>query len=134
MILQSTPLFVDCSPDSVAAFLSHPSNIELLLPPDRVSEFISDEQSCQFKVQGGMVISLLYQGKTEEGIVYKSGANAPFPFSLLITYKAMGSGIEGYFRFNGDASAMVAMLAKNPLTALFNDMGQNLKKRLEERG
>ncbi|MFM2038213.1 MAG: hypothetical protein RL432_1152 [Bacteroidota bacterium] len=134
MIIQSDTLVVKCSLVEAFDFLSQPANIEFLLPKERVSDFKSDEQRCEFKVQGGIVISLMFQEKHEEGILYKSGSKAPFPFTLQITVKSIEGGIEGYLRFNGEAPAMVAMLAKNPLTALFNDMGQNLKKRLEEQG
>lgn len=134
MIIQSNTLFIDCTVEDVLEFLSHPSNVERLLPEERVSEFKSDEQSCEFKVQGGIVISLLYKGKNNGGILYTSGTKAPFPFTLQITVKSIERGVEGYLLFNGEAPAMVAMLAKNPLTALFNDMGQNLKRHLEQQG
>lgn len=134
MIIQSNTLVIDCTVEDVLEFLRHPSNVERLLPEERVSEFKSDEQSCEFKVQGGIVISLLYKGKNDGGILYTSGTKAPFPFTLQITVKSIERGVEGYLLFNGEAPAMVAMLAKNPLTALFNDMGQNLKRHLEQQG
>jgi len=134
MTIKSNTLIIDCTHEQIMEFLSHPSNVKRLLPEDRVSEFKSDEQSCEFKVQGGIVIPLLYKGRNGGGILYTSGTKAPFPFTLQITVKSIEKGIEGYLLFNGEAPAMVAMLAKNPLTALFNDMGQNLKRHLEQQG
>ena len=134
MIIQSNNLFVQSSLEKVQGFLSLPQNIQHLLPQERITDFKADEQGCEFKVQGGIVIPLLLVGQNEEGILYTSGPKAPFPFSLQIVLQPLPSGIEGCLRFNGDAPAMVAMLAKNPLTALFNEMGQNLKVRMEEQG
>jgi len=131
MKIQSTPMFIQCGIEEVEKFLTVPANIEFLLPRERISEFKADELGCEFKVQGGIVIPLLFESKTQEGILYKSGSKAPFPFSLQIVIYPIKSGVEGYLNFNGEAPTMVAMLAKNPLTALFNDMGNNLKKQLE---
>lgn len=134
MIIQSNTLLVQSTIEKTCHFLSLPANIEVLLPKDRVSEFTADDLGCQFKVQGGIIISLVFAGMHDKSILYKSGTSAPFPFSLQIVLRSMSSGIEGYLLFNGDAPAMVAMLAKNPLTALFNEMGQNLKIQMESQG
>lgn len=131
MTIQSNPLLIHCGIEKVSSYLSIPSNLASLLPEDRISEFQSDDQGCAFKVQGGITISLMFIERNEQGIRYVSGNKSPFPFTLQICLTAKDGGVEGYLYFTGDTSPMVAMLAKNPLTALFNDMGQNLKIQLE---
>lgn len=134
MNIESSPLRIACQKEDILSFISIPSNLNALLPQDKISEFEANAEGCKFKIQGGISISLVYDGNNDFGVAYRSGVTSPFPFTLQIHLSAQETYTEGYLQLKGDAPVMVAMLAKNPLTALFNDMGANLKKIMEREG
>jgi hypothetical protein len=134
MNIESSPLTIACKKEEIVSFISVPSNLNVLLPQDKISEFEADAESCKFKIQGGITISLVLDGNNDFGVAYKSGATSPFPFTLQIYLTAKETRTEGYLQFKGEVPVMVAMLAKNPLTALFNDMSSNLKNIMEQEG
>jgi hypothetical protein len=110
------------------SFLSIPKNLEKLLPTERIQEFNSDEKQCSFKVQGGIIISLVFNERTSSSVSYRSGTHSPFPFDLFVSVEEIEQTCSGQLVFKGEASPFIAMMAKGPLTALFNDMGENLIK------
>lgn len=113
-------------------FLSIPVNIEKILPPDRIQSFESDDTQCNFKIQGGINISLVFVKQTNSSVSYKSGEKSPFPFELTAHIEEIPDGTSGQLIFIGDTSPFISMMAKGPLTALFNDMGRNLIKLIEK--
>jgi hypothetical protein len=113
-------------------FLAIPLNIEKILPSDRIQSFESDEAQCNFKIQGGINISLVFVHQTNSSVSYKSGEKSPFPFELTAHIEEIPEGSRGQLIFNGDTSPFIAMMAKGPLTALFNDMGRNLIDLIEK--
>ena len=44
----------------------------------------ADKDSCSFKVQGGITISLIQNGREDGKIFLKSGEKSPFPFKLTV--------------------------------------------------
>lgn len=113
-------------------FLAIPVNIEKILPPDRIQSFESDETQCNFKIQGGINISLVFVQQTNSSVRYKSGEKSPFPFELTAHIEEILDGSSGQLIFVGDTSPFISMMAKGPLTALFNDMGKNLIDLIEK--
>jgi carbon monoxide dehydrogenase subunit G len=128
MQIESKQFTVASSSDHVLSFLAVPENLEKLLPAERIQEFSADEKQCSFKAQGGIIISLVFNERTSSSVSYRSGTNSPFPFSLLISVEENDQKCTGQLSFKGEASPFIAMMAKGPLTALFNDMGENLVK------
>lgn len=128
MQIESKQFTVAASSDQVLSFLAVPKNLEKLLPAERIQEFQADEKQCSFKAQGGIIIRLIFKEQTHSSVSYSSGANSPFPFDLFISVEEIEQTCSGKLVFNGDASPLIAMIAKGPLTALFNDMGENLVK------
>lgn len=113
-------------------FLAIPVNIEKILPPDRIQSFESDDTQCNFKIQGGINISLVFVQQTNSSVRYKSGEKSPFPFELTAHIEEIPDGSSGQLIFIGDTSPFISMMAKGPLTALFNDMGRNLIDLIEK--
>lgn len=128
MQIVSNSFTVSSGSEQVLDLLSIPRNIALLLPTDRIQEFNADESHCSFKAQGGINISLVFKERKASSVSYCSGANSPFPFDLLVSIDEHEGKCTGHLLFNGEASPFIAMIAKGPLTALFNDMGENLVK------
>jgi len=65
MQLISQEVEIQATPNQVLDFISVSSNIEKLLPQEKISEFTFTENSCSFKVQGGIIISLINLGEKE---------------------------------------------------------------------
>ena len=128
MQIESKQFTVSSSSDHVLSFLAVPENLKKLLPAERIQEFSADEKQCSFKAQGGIIISLVFNEMTASSVSYSSGTNSPFPFNLLISVEENNQVCTGQLLFKGEASPFIAMMAKGPLTALFNDMGENLVK------
>ena len=63
MIIKSNEVEVNASQETVFNLLNKVSNLHFLLPKDKISDWKSDDESCSFKVQNGVVtISLVQDG------------------------------------------------------------------------
>jgi len=116
---------------NVHSFLTIPSNLNLLLPQERISEFTSDEVSCSFQILGGIKITLILGEVTPHSIQYQSGENGPMKFTLTIHMDSTPTTTTGNLQFKGDAPPVVAMVAKGPLTALFTEMASRLETAMD---
>jgi ssRNA-specific RNase YbeY (16S rRNA maturation enzyme) len=112
----------------VFEFLKVPSNIELLLPKDKISDFQSTEEQCSFKAQGGVTISLIFVTHDEPNkLNMKSGEKAPFTYTLSIVLSENGTETQGHIEFNADINMFMKLVVEKPLFSLFNSMTEKLK-------
>jgi hypothetical protein len=129
MQLISQEVEIQATPNQVLDFISVSSNIEKLLPQEKISEFTFTENSCSFKVQGGIIISLIQSGREGNKLFLKSGEKAPFSFNLTIHVDSINdNGCKGYIEFNGEVNAFLKMMVEKPLSALFNYMSHKMKE------
>lgn len=113
----------------VFTFLSKAENIEKLLPEDRISDFQADEHGCSFKVQGGIVIPLLYSGKIAHSeIKMQSGDKAPFSYTLAILLEENGTTCRGHIEFEANVNMFMKMMVEKPLINLFQTMTHKLQQ------
>lgn len=128
MKILSQEVEIHATTNQVLEFISISSNIEKLLPQDKISDFKFDENSCSFKVQGGIIISLIQSGRDENKLYLTSGQKSPFPFKLTIHTFTTNEGCKGFIEFNGEVNAFLKMLVEKPLSALFNYMTNQMKE------
>lgn len=128
MQILSQEVEIHATTNQVLEFISISSNIEKLLPQDKISDFKFDENSCSFKVQGGIIISLIQSGRDENKLYLTSGEKSPFPFKLTIHTFTTNEGCKGFIEFNGEVNAFLKMLVEKPLSALFNYMTNQMKE------
>ena len=129
MKLISNEVEIHANPEQVLTFISTPSNIEKILPLDKITDFKSDELMCSFKVQGGIIITLVQNGREgNEKLFLKSGEKSPFPFTLTIHAESTSTGTKGFIEFNGEVNAFLKLMVEKPLSALFNYMSDKLKE------
>lgn len=129
MILTGEKIIVNSNVQNIESFLIDSNNIEKLLPTDKVSNFESDQNACSFKVQGGITISLVQDGKENGKIYLRSGEKSPFPFKLTIHLNPIDDQkTEGYIEFDGEVNAFLKMMVEKPLLNLFNYMANKLSK------
>lgn len=130
MIIDSTKVQINASPETVIAFLKDANNLLHLLPQDKISDFKSSVEECSFKVQGGVIITLVQDGaEGNEKLFLRSGEKSPFPFKLTINVSETASGSEGYIHFDGEVNMFLKMMVEGPLTTLFNYMSNKLNER-----
>ncbi len=128
MKIESTKVHVTARPEEVASFLLDSRNLIHLLPEDKISDWKSTETECSFKVQGGVIISLIQD--SAEGVSrinMRSGQGTPFPFRLSILIESKEDGCEGYILFDGEVNVFLKMMVEKPLTTLFNFMSDKLR-------
>lgn len=129
MQILSEEVEIQATPTDVLDFISVSSNIEKLLPQDKISDFTSNENSCSFKVQGGIIISLILSGRESNKLFLKSGEKSPFPFNLTIHAQSTTTGgCKGHIEFNGEVNAFLKMMVEKPLSALFNYMSKKMEE------
>ena len=127
MILTGDKVSVGTNRSNIIDFLIKPKNLEHLLPMDKVKDFVCDETSCSFKVQGGFIISLVQDGNEEDKVFLRSGEKSPFPFKLTIHLVEQEKEIsEGNIEFDGEVNAFLKMMVEKPLLSLFNYMSNKL--------
>ncbi len=128
MKIESNKVQVPAKSDTVASFLLDSRNLIHLLPEDKISDWKSTETECSFKVQGGVIISLIQDGAVGSSrINMRSGQGTPFPFHLSILIEPKDDGCEGYLLFDGEVNVFLKMMVEKPLTALFNFMSDKLQ-------
>ena len=62
MILKSTSVLINENQENIFLFLSDSSNLFHILPKESISDWKANLTECSFKVQGGVVISLVQDG------------------------------------------------------------------------
>ncbi len=129
MIIKSDKIQVAAKKNEIRDFLLNCTNYHLLLPEDKISNFIATENQCSFKVQGGISIQLIQDGIDKDGnVLLKSGGNSPFPFSLSAKLTEEGQNTSGEIEFDGELNSFLAMVATKPLQHLFNFMADRLEQ------
>ena len=130
MIITSDQILVAATKKELHDFLLDCNNYELLLPNDKISNFISTVSQCSFKVQGGITITLIQNGIDSIGnILLRSGEDSPFPFILKVNLQEENSKTSGNIEFDGELTAFLAMVAAKPLQNLFNFMAEKIIQR-----
>lgn len=129
MEIESNKVSVKASQQDVFDFITDSNNIIHLLPQDDISDYKATKEECSFKVQGGIIISLIQNGNEGlDKILLKSGEKSPFPFSLIIYNTIKDDHIEGYIHFDGKVNMFLKMMVEKPLTNLFNLMSEKLSE------
>ena len=128
MQINSDKALVQAGSAEIIEFLSNAENLVHLLPQDKISDWEATNEQCAFKVQGGIVITLVQNGIEEPNKIFlKSGEKSPFPFELTIHLDQVEDSTEGYIEFNGNVNMFLKMMVEKPLTALFNHMTKELQ-------
>lgn len=130
MKIESKKTQVNAPIEKVYSFLANSKNIEQLLPQNDVKDFKGTETECSFKVQGGIIISLIQKEVIPfDEIILQSGEKSPFPFTLTVFLNSIAEHTtEGYLLFDGEVNAFLSMMVKKPLTNLFDYMSGELTK------
>ncbi len=132
MILKSTTVLIDANQETIFSFLSDSCNLVHILPKENISDWKANSTECSFKVQGGVIISLIQDGFEDKSKIFmKSGEKSPFPFKLTLHLEKIENQTQGYIEFDGELNKFLKMVVEKPLTNLFNYMSEKLKTHFE---
>ena len=74
MKIDSEKVLVNAKAETIFEFVKNPRNLEELLPKDNITDFQANDTQYSFKVQGGIVITLIQETvEPHSKIVMKSG-------------------------------------------------------------
>ena len=134
MKIQSQKSTVQASQTDIIEFLSNSEHLIHLLPQDKISDWEATKEECSFKVQGGIVITLLQNGmEAPNKLFLKAGEKSPFPFDLTVHLAPSENATEGYIEFEGKLNMFLKMMVEKPLTALFDHMTAKLQSWYENK-
>ncbi len=115
--------------NEVYDFLIQLSNIEQLLPKDKISNFVAEEKKFSFKITGAILVELELVSATPSSLIQlKTTDKNSFQFTLDINIVDKGATCEAYQLCNADINAFMKMMVEKPLSALFDYMVERLEK------
>lgn len=126
--ISSKRVQVKANSKDVCTFLSDMNNIKELLPSEKVENWESDIDTCSFTIKGLAGIGMKKVDSDDTGLVkIASHGKNPFEFTIDIRVDSTDdSSSEAQLEFNGKLNMMLEMMAKTPLTNLFNIMADKL--------
>ena len=105
-------------------YLSNLNNYIELLPKEKIANWKSDDDFCEFKIEGAANIGFYKKSVVEPTrINIISGGKSPIDFELFINLTDTGNGTtEGYIDFESNVNPFMRMMIEKPLKNLFNHM------------
>jgi len=125
--IKSKTVQVNAPANELYALLDNLENLEKLMPADRISDWQATPETCSFQIKGLAKIGMKRNGgsKPTQLELVSNGKN-PFEFTLNIMFKEAKDATEAQLIFEGNMNAMLAMMAKQPLTNFFNMLADKL--------
>jgi len=131
---QSSVYIVNKENKKVFDFLSDLSNLESIIPENRVKGFYSDHNCCSFRVDGiGEVSFRIVQRVPYEIIRLESGEKSPFKFELNIRIgKTQNLATQIELTLNAELNPSMKMMIGSYLNKGVDKAAEELSKFLED--
>jgi carbon monoxide dehydrogenase subunit G len=106
------------SSDLVFTFLSDFNNFEALLPPDKVTGWVSTGDTCRFSIDGIGEIGLkIIEKEPHKTIKYTADGKTPFNFFLWVQLKEVSvEETKVKMTIKADLNPMLKMIVTDPVT------------------
>jgi len=128
MNIEGNIVTVKKSPKELYEFLSKLENYEKLMP-ENTEKFEVDGESFIFGLKGMPEIRLIMKEQTEYSNITLGAASSKLPFTLSADIKEISDDkSEVQLKFDSQFNAMMAMMAKSPITKFINSLTVNLEK------
>lgn len=126
--IESKTVSVEKSALSVSNYLKDMTNLEHLLPMDRLSDYSATENSAKFKVSGAATINLSLDGVSDaEKVIFKTTEGSTFHFTLNVNINSTGDNSCDVTQLaEADLNPFLKMMVEKPLAKLFDFMGDRL--------
>jgi carbon monoxide dehydrogenase subunit G len=128
MNIKSDLVIINKPVSQVFNFLTNFNNFEKLMP-EQVVKWESNEVSGRFTIKDLAEIGMRIEDVDQHKVVYlTSDGKVPFEFKLRVNLeKREEDKTAVHIDFDGKVGAMLAMMAKRPLTNLVNHMVERIK-------
>lgn len=128
MNIEGNVVKVKKSSKDLYAFLNKLENYEKLMP-ENTQKFEVDGESFLFGLKGMPEIRLVMKEQTEFSNITLGAASSKLPFTLAANIKELSENeSEVQLKFDSNFNAMMAMMAKSPITKFINALTENLEK------
>jgi len=128
MNIEGNTITVKKSAKELYEFLTQLENYKQLMP-ESTEKFEVDGESFLFGLKGMPEIRLIMKESSEFSNVTLGAASSKLPFTLSADIKEISENeTEAQLKFDGQFNAMMAMMAKSPITKFINALTENLAK------
>ena len=119
---------VDC-----IGFLSDLNNYKNLFPKDKVKNWKSKENYCEFNLQNAYTLEIIKESVNENIVFLKSGRKSPFSFKIKIEVNEKSNNIcSAYIESEANVSAILKTIIGKPLNELFNHMASKIEESISK--
>ena len=128
MNIKSDLVIINKPVGQVFDFLTDFNNFEKLMP-EQVVKWESNEISGRFTIKDLAEIGMKIEGSDPHQVIHlTSDGKVPFDFKLKVNLEKKAEDQTAvHIDFDGKVGAMLAMMAKRPLTNLVNHMVERIK-------
>jgi len=114
-------------------FLSDLNNYKNLFPKDKIKNWKSEENYCEFNLQNAYTLEILKESVTENNIFLKSGGKSPFSFKIKIEVNKKSNNIcSAQIASEANVSAILKTIIGKPLNELFNHMASKIEESISK--
>jgi len=114
-------------------FLSDLNNYKNLFPKDKIKNWKSEENYCEFKLQNAYTLEILKDSVTENIVFLKSGVKSPFSFEIKIEVNEKSNNIcSAYIESEANVNAFLKTIIGKPLNELFNHMASKIEESISK--
>ena len=129
--IESDKVTIKTTPKEAFDFVLNMNNILELLPQEKVENWKGGEDSCSFTIKGLAGIGMKRESSEEPvKITIVSHGKNPFDFTMNVLIRELTENeSEAFLEFDDNMNMMIEMMAKGPLTNLFNIMVNKLQEK-----
>ena len=114
-------------------FLSNLNNYKNLFPKDKIKNWKSEENYCEFNLQNAYTLEILKESVTKNIVFLKSGGKSPFSFKIKIEVNEKSNNIcSAYIESEANVSAILKTIIGKPLNELFNHMASKIEEAISK--
>ena len=114
-------------------FLSDLNNYKNLFPKDKIKNWKSEENYCEFNLQNAYTLEILKESVSKNIIFLKSGGKSPFSFEIKIKVCEKSNNIcSAYIESEANVSSILKTIIGKPLNELFNHMASKIEEFISE--
>ena len=114
-------------------FLSDMNNYKNLFPKNKVKNWKSEENYCEFNLQNAYTLEILKESVTENIVFLKSGGKSPFSFEIKIEVNEKSNNIcSAHIESEANVSAILKTIIGKPLNELFNYMASKIEESISK--
>ena len=114
-------------------FLSDLNNYKNLFPKDKIKNWKSEENYCEFNLQNAYTLEILKESVTENIVFLKSGVKSPFSFEIKIEVNEKSNNLcYAHIESEANVSSVLKTIIGKPLNELLNHMASKIEESISK--